>query len=102
MNLAITTARGTVITFNDRFNPQLGERTGPAWEKIMEKLEDCEWHLWRDIVSTVQPGSGLLAKTVSNLLHCGVATGRLRKRGKYSPNPARDTRSIQLTTKGTS
>jgi hypothetical protein len=77
------------------FDPSQGERTGPAWDRIMETLGDGHWHRWSEVVDTVVPGSRCLPKTISNLIHTGVAAGKLQRKGRYSQRAYRNTRSIR-------
>lgn len=67
------------------WDPSRGERLGPAWDRIKKELRDGEWNPWTEVVSVIEPGSGLQAKTVRNLLHDGVRHGYLATTGRY-PN----------------
>ena len=84
----------------DRWDPHVGERTGPAWDLIVDKLSDGHWHLWSDVVSETAPESGLAPKTVNNLIHAGVSNGVLERRGSYSRSQNNNTRSVKLINKG--
>lgn len=81
------------------WDPHAGDRTGPAWSRVIDQLKDGQWHLWTDVVSSVAPGSGLVEKTVSNLIHSGVSNKCLERKGSYSRVKENDTRSVRLINK---
>lgn len=83
-----------------RWDPHTGDRTGPAWDRIVDLLRDGEWHQWSDVVDAVVSDSGLKPKTVSNLVHAGIKNKALHRRGQYSRNSTNDQRAIKLTDRG--
>lgn len=80
-----------------------GERSAPAWQRVLATLADGGWHRWADVVAAVAPTAGLTAKTVSNLLHRGVLHGLLERHGEYrrAGLSTPDTRSVRLAIKET-
>jgi len=65
------------------FQPRPGSRIGPAWDEVLEVLEDGQWHSWNHIVVDVSELYEVQVKTASNLLHEGVRHGVFERRGKY-------------------
>jgi len=78
------------------WNPHLGTRIGPAWDRIAEHLRDGRWHPWAEVVDSVVPESGLLEKSVHSLLYAGIRHGYLVRKGQYRRRTSTDNRSVRL------
>lgn len=74
------------------FDPNSGERLAPAWQAGIQQLGDHKWHDWTTIVQTMVDASDIQPKTASNLLHNGVKSGTLKRRGNHKNG----TRQIML------
>lgn len=72
-----------------RFDPMKGERTAPAWAVAMSMVGNQRWHAWSDVVTAMTEGSDVLEVTCSNLLHNGVKSGQLERRGEHPDREVR-------------
>lgn len=65
-------------------------KVGEAVRQIGGIVSDGDWHAWHAVVTEVGSSTGLLPKTVSNLINGMVRTGGLERRGEYNQRAKRD------------
>jgi hypothetical protein len=78
------------------WDPHKGERLGPAWDRILHELSHGEWQSWASLVEAVAPESGLVSKSVDNLIYNGIRHGFLMRRGRVNRRSKTDNRSVRL------
>lgn len=62
------------------FPDNLGPRTQPAWDAILELLDDGHWHTHSELVDAATLASDLAPKTINELIRKGYRTRHYTRR----------------------
>lgn len=63
--------------------PSKGERIGPLWRDLWDKLADGYWHDDNDLADEFAPVHDCQPKTARNLLHKAYRAGILQRDGHH-------------------
>ncbi|MFF3443604.1 hypothetical protein [Streptosporangium sp. NPDC002721] len=62
------------------WNPEIGEKIGPAWRAVTANLRDREWGSWEVQVAIAARAGGILRQTACGLIRDAVRHGYLEAR----------------------
>jgi hypothetical protein len=70
------------------FPANLGERTQPAWQAILDWLSDGQWHTHAELVMEAGLASDLSDKSIDELIRKGYRTRHYTRRTSKIPGAA--------------